>query len=93
MNRNQLAHAIRTACQVIAQPEVIIVGSQSILGSFDERDLPIEATMSRVNGLHSKSSMASVSTVLTSRRSFCPTGLLHDRVTLTVTQPEWLTWS
>lgn len=47
MNRNQLEHAIRAACQIIQRPEVIIVGSQSILGTFDDRDLPAEATMSR----------------------------------------------
>lgn len=47
MNRNQLEHAIRAACQIIQLPEVIIVGSQSILGTFEDRDLPAEATMSR----------------------------------------------
>lgn len=47
MNRDQLEHAIRAACQIIQRPEVIIVGSQSILGTFDDRDLPAEATMSR----------------------------------------------
>ena len=47
MNRLQLEHAIRTACQIIRRPEVIIVGSQAILGSYDESLLPIEATMSR----------------------------------------------
>ncbi len=46
MRRDQLEHAIRTACQVIGHPEVIVVGSQAILGSFDEVDLPQEATMS-----------------------------------------------
>lgn len=47
MNRAQLEHAIRTACQIIGQPEVIVVGSQAILGSYDENQLPDEATMSR----------------------------------------------
>ncbi len=46
MRRAQLEHAIRTACQIIGRPEVIIVGSQAILGSFDENQLPAEATMS-----------------------------------------------
>ena len=46
MRRDQLEHAIRTACQIIGQPAVIIVGSQAILGSFREDDLPTEATMS-----------------------------------------------
>ncbi len=46
MRRDQLEHAIRTACQIIERPEVIVVGSQSILGSFAEEQLPSEATMS-----------------------------------------------
>lgn len=46
MRRDQLEHAIRTACQIVGAPEVIIVGSQAILGSYGEEDLPAEATMS-----------------------------------------------
>jgi hypothetical protein len=46
MRRDQLEHAIRTACQIIGMPEVIVVGSQSILGSFREDQLPADATMS-----------------------------------------------
>lgn len=46
MRRDQLEHAIRTACQMIDRPEIIIVGSQAILGTYDEDDLPSEATMS-----------------------------------------------
>jgi len=46
MRRDQLEHAIRTACQVIEQPAVIIVGSQAILGTYDESELPPAATMS-----------------------------------------------
>lgn len=46
MRREQLEHAIRAACQIIGHSEVIIVGSQAILGSYREDDLPIEATMS-----------------------------------------------
>lgn len=45
MRRDQLEHAIRTACQIIDQPEVIVVGSQAILGSYRESELPPEATM------------------------------------------------
>jgi hypothetical protein len=40
MRRDQLEHAIRTACQIIGMPEVIVVGSQSILGTFREDQLP-----------------------------------------------------
>jgi len=46
MRRTQLEHAIRTACQIIGHPAVIIVGSQAILGTYDEEVLPPEATMS-----------------------------------------------
>jgi hypothetical protein len=46
MRRDQLEHAIRTACQIIEHHEVIVVGSQSILGTYDERQLPPAATMS-----------------------------------------------
>ncbi len=46
MRRDQLEHAIRIACQIIGRPEVIVVGSQSILGTFGEDELPARATMS-----------------------------------------------
>ena len=46
MRRDQLEHAIRTACQILQHPAVIVIGSQSILGSCREQDLPREATMS-----------------------------------------------
>lgn len=46
MRRDQLEHAIRTACQIIGHPAVVVVGSQAILGSFAEDNLPLEATMS-----------------------------------------------
>jgi hypothetical protein len=46
VRREQLEHAIRTACQIIGRPEVIVVGSQAILGSYSEGELPAEATMS-----------------------------------------------
>lgn len=36
MRGDQLEHAIRTACQIIGSDEVIIVGSQAILGTFDD---------------------------------------------------------
>lgn len=46
MRREQLEHAIRAACQIIEAPEVIVVGSQAILGTYGEEELPPEATMS-----------------------------------------------
>jgi hypothetical protein len=47
MRRDQLEHAIRTACQIIGRSEVIIVGSQAILGSIREDLLPVATTLSR----------------------------------------------
>ncbi|WP_310526499.1 DUF6036 family nucleotidyltransferase [Nocardioides sp.] len=46
MRRDQLEHAIRAACQIIHQSEVIVVGSQAILGTYDESQLPAAETMS-----------------------------------------------
>lgn len=46
MRRDQLEHAIRAACQIIGHREVIVVGSQAILGSIPEHWLPLAATMS-----------------------------------------------
>jgi hypothetical protein len=47
MNRQQLAHLLRSACQVAHDADVLVIGSQSILGSFEEDDLPPEATASQ----------------------------------------------
>jgi hypothetical protein len=46
VNRQQLAHVLRAACTVASDPNVLVLGSQSILGSFDEDELPPEATAS-----------------------------------------------
>jgi hypothetical protein len=46
MRRDQLEHAIRAVCQIIGRPEVIVLGSQAILGTFREDELPAGATMS-----------------------------------------------
>jgi hypothetical protein len=46
MRRDQMEHAIRAACQIIGRQEVIVVGSQAILGTFLEDELPRQATMS-----------------------------------------------
>lgn len=46
MRRDQLEHAIRAACQIVGTTEVIVVGSQAILGTYREDELPPEATMS-----------------------------------------------
>lgn len=46
MRRDQLEHAIRAACQITEQTDVIIIGSQAILGTFGEDQLPPETTRS-----------------------------------------------
>ncbi|MDU0349371.1 DUF6036 family nucleotidyltransferase [Actinomyces sp. MRS3W] len=47
MRREELFHAIRAACAITGKHEVIVVGSQSILGTYAEDELPAEATISR----------------------------------------------
>lgn len=47
VRRDELEHAIRAACQILGAPEVIILGSQSILGSYREPELPVTATISQ----------------------------------------------
>lgn len=46
MRRDQIKHAIRAACQIIGRSEVIVVGAEAILGTYDETQLPPAATMS-----------------------------------------------
>ncbi len=46
MNRDQLDHVLRAASQIIGETDLLVVGSAAILGSFDERRLPLEATRS-----------------------------------------------
>lgn len=46
MKRQQLAHILRAACDITGDRDVLVIGSQSILGTFDEDDLPPAATAS-----------------------------------------------
>ncbi|MEX1172585.1 MAG: DUF6036 family nucleotidyltransferase [Chloroflexota bacterium] len=46
MNRDQLAHVLRAAANATGQIDILVIGSQAILGSFDADELPIEATRS-----------------------------------------------
>jgi len=46
MDRQQLAHVLRAVCDVTGDPNVVVLGSQAILGSYDEDILPPAATMS-----------------------------------------------
>lgn len=47
MNRVELELAIITAAQAIGHDQVLVMGSQAILGSFDEYQLPERATASQ----------------------------------------------
>ncbi len=47
MNREQLAHVLRASTQIAGDPDILVIGSQAILGTFDEDDLPAPATASR----------------------------------------------
>lgn len=46
MNREQLAHVLRSAANVAGDGDIVVLGSQSILGTFSDDRLPDEATMS-----------------------------------------------
>jgi hypothetical protein len=46
MNREQLAHVLRAASSIVNDPEILVIGSTSVLVSYDEDKLPFEATAS-----------------------------------------------
>ena len=46
MKRAQLAHILRSASKVTGDPNILVIGSQSILGKFSHTALPDAATMS-----------------------------------------------
>lgn len=46
MKREELEDAIRHATRATEQREVLVIGSQAILGSYDETQLPERATLS-----------------------------------------------
>ncbi len=46
MRRDQLEHLLRAACRIAEAPEAVVLGSQAILGSYDETELPEAAVMS-----------------------------------------------
>ena len=46
MNREQLAHVLRAAAQLVQDPDIVVLGSQAILGSYSEGELPVETIMS-----------------------------------------------
>jgi len=46
MTREQLAHVLRAASRITDDPDVLVIGSQAILGSFSEEQLPQAAWIS-----------------------------------------------
>ena len=42
MTREQLAHILRAASQIAEVSDVVVIGSQSVLGTFDDAVLPDE---------------------------------------------------
>jgi len=46
VNREQLAHILRAASTVVDDPNILVIGSQSVLATFDEEELPDGATAS-----------------------------------------------
>ena len=46
MKKSELAHILRAACSIADDPHILVIGSQAILGSFSEDELPSDATRS-----------------------------------------------
>jgi hypothetical protein len=46
VSREQLAHILRAASTIVDDPNILVIGSQSVLASFDEEELPDAATAS-----------------------------------------------
>jgi hypothetical protein len=47
VRNDQLALGIAEACRVLREPFIVVFGSQSILGSFSDSELPAQVTRSR----------------------------------------------
>lgn len=46
MNREQLCHVLRAAAEVTGFTDLVVIGSQAVLGTYEEWLLPVEATRS-----------------------------------------------
>ncbi|MFI6228500.1 DUF6036 family nucleotidyltransferase [Micromonospora echinospora] len=46
MRREELEHVLRSTGRIVKDRNVLIIGSQSVLGAIPESDLPLEATAS-----------------------------------------------
>jgi hypothetical protein len=40
MTRDELAHILRSASRIVGEQDIVVIGSQSILGSFTDSELP-----------------------------------------------------
>ncbi len=46
MTRDQLAYILRAAARISEEPDIVVIGSQSLLGSYAEDELPARAVAS-----------------------------------------------
>ena len=46
MRREQLEHVLRAASTIVGERDVLVIGSQAVLGTIPDADLPMEATTS-----------------------------------------------
>ena len=46
MRRDELSHIVRAAARILNDPDVVVIGSQSILASYPEATLPAELVLS-----------------------------------------------
>ena len=46
MKREHLDHLLRAASQIIGERDLLVIGSQSVLGTWDEDELPPEVVLS-----------------------------------------------
>ncbi|CAM2917019.1 hypothetical protein SKPI104516_09780 [Skermania piniformis] len=47
MRRQELAHILRASCRIVQDADILVIGSQAILGSFDDDELPELVRLSR----------------------------------------------
>jgi hypothetical protein len=46
VRRSELAHVLRAAARIVDDPNILVIGSQAILGTYSEDELPQDAWMS-----------------------------------------------
>lgn len=49
MKREQLEHVLRAASRIVDSAELLVIGSQSVLATWDERRLPIGVSCQHVS--------------------------------------------